>query len=65
LRKRNRNSNTYNERTTKIYDIGRHKWYLFDVDDILEVASLSREEPELEAAFFNDDKEGNNLTFFS
>jgi hypothetical protein len=34
------------------------------VTDILEVASLSREEPELDTAFFIDDGDGNNLTFF-
>jgi hypothetical protein len=39
-------------------------WYWY-VDDIFEVASLSCEEPELDAIFFNDDGEGNNLTFFS
>ena len=62
---RKRNSNTYNEGATKICDIGRDKWNLFDVADILEVASLFREEPELDAAFLNDDGEGNNLTLFS
>jgi hypothetical protein len=48
-----------------ICDIGRHKWDLFDVVDILEVASLYREEPELDAVFFNDDGERNNLTFLA
>jgi hypothetical protein len=65
LLSRKRNNNTYNEGATKIYDIGRDKWDLFDVTDILEVASLSREEPKLDAAFSNDDGEGNNLTLFS
>ena len=37
-------------------------WY---VDGILEVASLYREEPELDAIFFNDDGEGNTLTFLA
>jgi hypothetical protein len=41
--------------------IGRDKRNLFDVVDILEGASLSREEPELDAAIFNDDGEGNNI----
>jgi hypothetical protein len=55
----------YNEGATKIFHIGRDKLDLFDVAGILEVASLYCEEPELDAAFFNDDGEGNNLTFFS
>jgi hypothetical protein len=33
------NSNTYDEGATKLYDIGRDKCDLFDVIDILEVAS--------------------------
>ena len=37
-------------------------WY---VDGFLEVVSLSREEPELDAIFFNNDGEENNLTFFN
>jgi hypothetical protein len=37
-------------------------WY---VDGFLEAASLSREESELDANFFNDDGERNNMTFFS
>jgi hypothetical protein len=56
-----RNNNTYNEGPTEIYDIGRDKWNL--VTGILEVTSLSREEPDV--AFFNDDGEENNLTLFS
>ena len=51
LLSRKRNSNTYNEGATKICNIGRDKWNLFDVANILEVASLSREEPELDATF--------------
>jgi hypothetical protein len=50
-------SNTWNEWATKICDIGRDKWDLFDVADFLEVASLSYEKSELDAAFFNDDGE--------
>jgi hypothetical protein len=56
-----RNNNTYNEGPTEIYDSGRDKWNL--VTGILEVTSLSREEPDV--AFFNDDGEENNLTLFS
>jgi hypothetical protein len=34
-------------------DIGIDEWNLVDVADILEVANLFREEPELDAALFN------------
>jgi hypothetical protein len=62
---RKRNSNTYNEGVTKVCDIGRDKLDIFYVAGILEVASLSLEESKLDATFFNDDREGNNLTPFS
>jgi hypothetical protein len=48
-----------------MWDIGRDEWNLFDVAGILEVASLSRDELELEAALFNDDGERNNRLFLS
>jgi hypothetical protein len=49
---RKRNNNTYNEGATKICDIDRDKWNLFDVVGILEVANLFPEELEIDAAFF-------------
>jgi hypothetical protein len=60
-----RNSNTYNEKSTKMCYIERDKWDIFYVAAIFEVASISHEEHELNAAHFNDDEVGNNLTPFS
>jgi hypothetical protein len=51
LLSRKRNSSTDNEEATKMWDIGRDECDLFDVADILEVASFYHDEPELEAAF--------------
>jgi hypothetical protein len=50
-----------NRGVTKTSNIGRDKWDLFDVTVILEVASLHRDELELESALFNDDRGKNNF----
>lgn len=42
-----------------MWDIGGDEWDLFDGADILEVASLSLDEPELESTLFNDIREEN------
>jgi hypothetical protein len=51
LLSRKRNSSTDNEEATKMWDIGRDECDLFDVANILEVASFYHDEPEIEAAF--------------
>lgn len=46
-----------------LWDIGGDEWDLFDVVGILEVVSLSLDEPELEAALFNDIGKETKLLF--
>ncbi|GAU49563.1 hypothetical protein TSUD_191890 [Trifolium subterraneum] len=62
LRLLSRNNKTYKEGPTKMWDIGGDEFDLVDGAGILEVASLSLDEPELEAALFNDDGDGNIFT---
>lgn len=47
-------SKVYTEWATKVWNIGVDEWNLFNEADILEVHSLSLDEPELKAALFND-----------
>ncbi|GAU44553.1 hypothetical protein TSUD_400170 [Trifolium subterraneum] len=60
LRLLSRKNKDYNEGPTKMWDIGGDGFDLVDGAGILEVASLSLNEPELEAALFNDEGEGND-----
>jgi len=60
LRLLSRNRNTYNEGETRMWDIGGDEWNLFDGANILEVASFSLDEPDMEASLFTEDEEGNS-----
>ncbi|PNX78363.1 hypothetical protein L195_g034341 [Trifolium pratense] len=62
LRLLSRNNKSYKEGPTKMWDIGGDGFDLVDGAGILEVASLSLDEPELEGALFNDHGEGNIFT---
>ncbi|XP_058750554.1 uncharacterized protein LOC131623560 [Vicia villosa] len=55
LRLLSRKSEIYNEGVTKMWDIGGDELDLFDGAGILEVATLSLGEPELEAAFIGEE----------
>ena len=56
LRLLSRNSSKYREEETKLWDIGGDDFSLED-SGILQIASLSLDEPELEEAFFNEDEQ--------
>lgn len=43
-----------------MWNIGGDEWSLSDGDGILEVASLSLDEPNMEAILFTEDEEGNS-----
>ncbi|CAL5211332.1 unnamed protein product [Lathyrus oleraceus] len=60
LRLLSRKSENYNEGETKMWDIGGDEWSLSDGVDILEVVSLSLDEPNMEAIIFTKDEEGNS-----
>lgn len=60
IRLLSRKSKNYNERETKMWNIGGDEWSLSDGDGILEVASLSLDEPNMEAILFTEDEEGNS-----
>jgi len=49
-----RNSSKYKEEETKLWDIARDDLSLND-NEILEIASLSLDKPELESVLFNED----------
>jgi len=51
-----RNSSKYKEEETKWWDIGEDDFSLKD-NEILHIASLSLDEPELEEVFFNKDEQ--------
>jgi len=53
LRILSRNSSKYKEEETKLWDIVRDDFSLND-NEILEIASLSLDEPELEVIFSNE-----------
>jgi len=55
LRLLSRNSSKYKEEETKLWDIAGDDFSLDD-NEILEIASLSLDEPELEFVFFNEDE---------
>ena len=56
LRLLSKNSSKYKEEETKLWDIGGDNFSLKD-SGILQIASLSLDEPELEEAFFNEDEQ--------
>jgi len=60
LRLLSRNCKSYNEGETRMWDIGGDEWNLSDGAGILEVASLSLDEPSIEASLFTEDEEGNS-----
>jgi hypothetical protein len=60
LRLLSRNCKSYNEGETIMWDIGGDEWNLSDGAGILEVASLSLDEPSMEASLFTEDEEGNS-----
>ena len=43
-----------------MWDIGGDEWSLSDGVDILEVVSLSLDEPNMEVILFTEDEEGNS-----
>ena len=55
-----RRTKSYHEGETKMWDIGGDEWDPFEGAGILQVASLSLDEPDLETVLFTDDGEGNN-----
>ncbi|CAL5201486.1 unnamed protein product [Lathyrus oleraceus] len=55
-----RKSKNYNEGETKMWDIAGDEWSLSDGADTLEVASISLDEPNMEAILFTEDEEGNS-----
>ena len=55
LRLLSRNSSKYKEEETKLWDIAGDDFSLDD-NEILEIASLSLDKPELEFVFFNEDE---------
>ena len=55
LRLLSRNSSHYKEEETKLWDIAGDDFSLDD-NGILDIASLSIDEPELEIVFFNEDE---------
>ncbi|CAL5185600.1 unnamed protein product [Lathyrus oleraceus] len=60
LRLLSRKSNNYNKGETKMWDIGGDEWSFSDGVGILEVASLSLDEPNMEAILFIEYEEGNS-----
>ncbi|XP_058775440.1 uncharacterized protein LOC131649701 [Vicia villosa] len=58
LRLLGRKCEEYKETSTKMWDIGGDAWESFDGVGNLEVASLSLDEPNLEATLFTNDSEG-------
>ena len=56
LRLLSRNSSKYKEEETKLWDIAGDD-FSFGENGILEIATLSLDEPELEAVFFNEDEQ--------
>ncbi|XP_027342768.1 uncharacterized protein LOC113855350 [Abrus precatorius] len=60
LRLLSRKSKNYSEGESRMWDIGGDEWDSIEGVGILEVASLSLDEPDLEAVIFTDDVEGNN-----
>ncbi|KAL5134361.1 hypothetical protein HKD37_03G007538 [Glycine soja] len=55
LRLLSRNTPQYHQEETKIWDVARDDFGSLDDCGILEIASLSLDEPELKGIFFNDD----------
>uniref|UniRef100_A0A151UG35 BED-type domain-containing protein n=1 Tax=Cajanus cajan TaxID=3821 RepID=A0A151UG35_CAJCA len=58
LRLLSRKSEEYMQGSTRMWDIGGDAWGSFDGVENLEVASLSLDEPEMEAVLFTDDGQG-------
>jgi len=56
MRLLSRNSSNYKEEETKLLDIAGNDFSLDD-NGILDIASLSLDEPELEVVFFNEDEQ--------
>jgi hypothetical protein len=54
LRLLSRNNKNYKEGETKMWDICGDEWNMSDGAGLLEVASLSLDEPDLEAVLFDD-----------
>ena len=50
-----RNTPQYHQEETKMWDVAGDDFGSLDDCGILEIASLSLDEPELEGVFFNDD----------
>ncbi|RZC09552.1 hypothetical protein D0Y65_016056, partial [Glycine soja] len=55
LRLLSRNTPQYHQEETKMWDVAGDDFGSLDDCGILEIASLSLDEPELEGVFFNDD----------
>ena len=55
LRLLSRNTPQYHQEETKMWDVARDDFGSLNDCGILEIASLSLDEPELEGVFFNDD----------
>jgi len=63
LRLLSKNSPQYHQEETKMWKIAGDEFGSLDKNEILEVANLSLDEPELEIVFFNDDdQEGRGRT---
>ncbi|KAJ1443109.1 Ribonuclease H-like superfamily [Sesbania bispinosa] len=60
LRLLSRKGKSYKEGESKLWDLAADEWDPSEGADVLEVASLSLDEPDLEAVLFTDDGDGND-----